>query len=82
MFDFIQKLADVLSGPAYDSESRALLYAKEKREDLLQAECLRIVQSESLSKLSRMEYPLHKDEVLTWNDSLRLRGYFDSKSAS
>jgi hypothetical protein len=76
----LKKLGAVLNGPEYDSQSRALLYAQKKREDLLQAECLRIIQSESQSQLSRTEFPLKKDDVHSWNEALDLRGYFEDKS--
>jgi hypothetical protein len=80
MSDLLKKLGAVLNGPKYDSQSRALLYAQKKREDLLQAECLRIIQSESRSQLSRTEFPLNKDDVNSWNKALDLRGYFKDKS--
>jgi hypothetical protein len=77
---FIRKLADALSKPEFDSRSRALLYAQGKREDLLQAECLRIIHGDSKSELSRTEFPLDIDEVGIWNESLGSRGYFEDKS--
>ena len=80
MSDLLKKLGAVLNGPEYGSQSRALLYAQKKREDLLQAECLRIIQSESRSQLSRTEFPLKKDDVHSWNKALDLRGYFKGAS--
>jgi len=80
MSDFLRKLFFALHGPEYESQSRALLYAQGKREDLLQAECLRIIHSESKSELSRTEFPLDKDEVGIWNELLGSRGYFEDKS--
>jgi hypothetical protein len=80
MSDLLKALVGVLNGSEYDSQARALLYSQGKREDLLQAECLRIIRSESQSNLSRTEFPLKQEDIRVWNEALRRRGYFADKS--
>ena len=80
MIEFLGKLAGALMGPEHDSDSRALLYVKGKKESRLQSKCLQILKHDYASDRSRTEYPLGTEQVKHWNALLDERGYFDDKS--
>lgn len=73
-------LANVLMGDRYHPERRALLYATEKREDLLRDELVEILRAGPGTGSARRELPLTAEQVAAWNESLLQRGYFSDRS--
>ena len=80
MNEITRQIAQLLMAPPFNSESRALLYLRGKREDLIVDALIASLQNSQNPDSIKKEIPLEKNQIDSWNESLSSRGYFTGKS--
>ena len=80
MEENLRQVAELFLNPPFNSESRALLYLRGKREDLIVKALQNVLQNSRPADELKREIPLSKDQIKLWNETLKARGYFKDKS--
>ena len=79
MNEIAQQAAQLLMAPPFNSESRALLYLRGKREDLIVDALIASLQNLQNPDTIKKEIPVAKNQIDSWNETLSSRGYFNGK---
>ena len=67
MNEITRQIAQLLMAPPFNSESRALLYLRGKREDLIVDALIASLQNSQNPDSIKKEIPLEKNQIDSWN---------------